>query len=218
MLKLHHRIKRIKPDYLSLHLNAIIRIWERLADSGIEAAPPQDAMKLVNHGVRAGALMRDYDESARAENAQDRFVFFEAVKSYISILTPRQFMQVFPVGKTYDGEQWQSKDYFSTMEAVEAHGLDIPIGDKVDEFLWDYWNPVILDFVVNETCIASRLYREQTGMGIAEQWCKEQGIPTYRHCVDPDTGAEFMFDADSGRTIGVTPAKPRVPQYISLVQ
>jgi hypothetical protein len=62
----------------------------------------------------------------------------------IGLLTPREFMNIFPVSKTYDGKKYEIKDYFYTMEMINKHGIDNEIGvDNVLEFLFDYVNPTI---------------------------------------------------------------------------
>ena len=47
---------------------------------------------------------------------------------------------VLPIEKSYDGKRYGVKDYFSTVETLNGHGLDIPFGDSVSEILWDYHN------------------------------------------------------------------------------
>ena len=208
--------KTEQPNYLLMHLKSFQRITQRYVDSGIEdfgEVAPDDLMKLVNHGVRACVLMKKDNEQML-----DKFSFFEMVKGFISALTPRELSQIFPVTKEYDGEKWGAKDYFYTMRELEAHGLDTPIGEQIDEILWDYMNHAISMFMVGLMGAASDLYREQTGHGMMEEFFQEHGVPVYHMCKDPDTGKEFMYDAENGRTIGITPAKPRVPRYIKVVQ
>jgi hypothetical protein len=58
----------------------------------------------------------------------------------MSQLTPREFMNIFPIDKTYDGERFECKDYFYTIKIVRALDQDAPIGDKLDDLLWEYMN------------------------------------------------------------------------------
>lgn len=53
-------------------------------------------------------------------------------------LTPRQVLGLFPIEKSYDGEKYQTKDYYSSIEAVNDLGIDIPLNDETaKEFLME---------------------------------------------------------------------------------
>lgn len=198
-LTLHKTEPKQTLDLCQIHLEATFRCMQRFEDTGVHT----DLLKIVNHGVRAAkGLMKRL-------GPQLLFWFCESVKDYISLMTPMELMQVFPIDKEYDGERWQSKDYFYTLQVLRNHGLHTPIGEQVTELLWDYMSHHMRFFMVVLMGAASDLKREQTGTGIMEDWCREQGIPTYRMCKDPDTGNEFMLDSESGRSIGVKRVVPR---------
>ena len=78
----------------------------------------------------------------------DVLLCFEMTLRLIELQTPRQFMRLFPVSKEYDGERFQSNDYFTTMDMISSHGIDNPIGDAFP-FLWDYVNPHIRIFLTS---------------------------------------------------------------------
>lgn len=53
-------------------------------------------------------------------------------------LTPRQVLGLFPIEKSYDGEKYQTKDYYSSIEAVNDLGIDVPLNNKTaKEFLME---------------------------------------------------------------------------------
>lgn len=84
----------------------------------------------------------------------------------IKCLTPRQFMQIFPVTKRYDGEKKQKKDYFFTKETMQSYGMDVPIGEKVVAFLYCYCNKEVESF----TEILFKLSHRRYQMDEEEKW------------------------------------------------
>ena len=96
---------------------------------------------------------------------------FDAVKE----MTPREFMQIFPIEKRYDGEKWGEKDYFSVMEDVKKHGLDEKITEP-ERFLMGYMNDDVGDFIVCFMGLASDAYRRATGRSMMVDALDDCGI------------------------------------------
>ena len=103
----------------------------------------------------------------------------------------------FPVKKEFDGDKWECKDYFYTMDVLSKMDWDKPIGrDNIVDLLWDYQNDDLRHAYVEFMCATSAIYRSQTGQGIAEQWCDDMGIPTYT--INKETGV--VMDNQTGET------------------
>jgi hypothetical protein len=66
----------------------------------------------------------------------------------MALLTPREFTNIFPIEKVYDGAKYETKDYFFTVQAIEKIGWDSVIDDDIVEFLWDYTNIYVSLFLV----------------------------------------------------------------------
>lgn len=107
-------------------------------------------------------------------------------------MTPRQFMSLFPVKKEYDGKKWGVKDYYYTMEACNQIGMDNPIGDGF-EFLWDYWNDDISDFITDSLDTISTISRQTGGKGLAEVFAETTGVDFYVKGTNAK-GNECLFD------------------------
>lgn len=145
---------------------------------------------------------------------QDLLSDYFAVTDAMSFLTPKQFMRLFPVEKTYDGKRWQMKDYFTCMEAVGRYAPNKPIGaDKIQEFLMDYWNPNITRFEVGKMLCASAVRRSAGGKGIMEEFAEDQGIPTYTFYKDEN----IMVNNSTGELSKVRKAKKRRPRWLKVV-
>lgn len=73
---------------------------------------------------------------------ESRYQEVKTVMDAIGRLTPQKLLQLYPVTKEYDGERWDCKDYFYTMDKLKQWPPDKPIGtaQEVARLLWDYQN------------------------------------------------------------------------------
>lgn len=73
---------------------------------------------------------------------ENRYKEIKMVLDAIGRLTPQKLLQLYPVTKEYDGERWDCKDYFYTMDKLKQWPPDKPIGtaQEVARLLWDYQN------------------------------------------------------------------------------
>lgn len=159
----------------------------------------------------------DEMESAPSEYVQELFQVMEAVKELIKLLTPNELMRIFPITKRYDGARYECKDYFTTMEALKAHGLDTPIGEAVDHILWDYMDNHLMWFTLNLMGIVGKLHKAQTGREMLFDFFEEQGkhLTTYNMATDPRTGKRYMINNDTGK---MTRVRKPMPRYLKVVQ
>lgn len=135
------------------------------------------------------------DESRTLAQEQLRFTVIDGIFTILSCLTLRNFVNIFPVEKRYDGEKWEEKDYFYTMDVLSKMDLDKPIERKnMLDFLWGYENRDLRAVCVEYMKAISALYREQTGKSIAEKWCEDNGIRTYTK----DMGTGLVKDNQTG--------------------
>jgi len=185
----------------------ISELWERQYISALEKSctgrkcrlcdlPQDELAKIGLAGIKYICSMRDVerenmklgiDEGKTLEEEQVRFTLIDSVFTILGCLTLRNFVNTFPIDKTYDGEKWQCKDYFSTMEVLSTMGWDMPIGrDELSELLWDYDNEDLRHAYIEFTTAMSAIYRAQTGKGVAEKFLEDRGVPTYT--MDKETG------------------------------
>ena len=123
---------------------------------------------------------RHSTEPRTIEQVDADFSLLQYVKMLMGQLTPREMMSMFPIEKEYDGEEFGCKDYFFTVEKLKDFDLDKPLGEEgLEDFLWCYWNDDLFAFDVISMSIISNMYKAQTGKGILEKWCEDQGIGTY---------------------------------------
>lgn len=188
--------------------------------SGTIAELPQDELaKMAFAGVKYICSMREItrenirlginEPKTLAEN-QVRFQMIDGIFSLLGSLTVKNFVTTFPITKEYDGEKWQSKDYFYTIDVLSKMDWDKPIGrDNMYDLLWDYQNDDLREVCVEFTSAMSAIYRFQTGKNIAEEWCDDLGIPTY----SVDNENRIMRDNQTGKV-----TKIRKKSHIQIVK
>ncbi|MDI3537779.1 MAG: hypothetical protein PWP30_2261 [Eubacteriaceae bacterium] len=211
MLKVINTPIKEKPDFEMIYLEAFRRCMI------VERDNPGDRDNLK----RTVYYLVKYFNHLKAENIPHNLdaylIFMEACNNLIGQLTPAEFMTIFPVSKIYDGERWQSKDYFYTMEMIRDHGLDNPIGnqEEVFNFMWDYVNGNVSEYAVQCMCLISKKSEIQTGKSTMEQFIEDQelDIPIYRRYTDSD-GKSYLVD-ENGQSF---PLQKPIPRYLKLVQ
>lgn len=124
--------------------------------------------RLVFYGVRTVNYSRREYRRLRGNMAMPLFHIVGIVHGYMERLTPRQLTQVFPISKHYDGERYQGKDYFTAMKVLQAHGMDVLIGDAVLDILWEYVNPEICVFMSSTMACMDRIMKDAGEKGILE--------------------------------------------------
>ena len=201
----------IAANKKDLYLNAFTHVIENWLDNPEQEYKPV-FKKLIVYGVKYINALEP--QNYNRENVENKFEFADTVMSMMANLTPREFMNLFPIAKEYDGDKWGIKDYFYTMEYIKKLSPDEPIGDKIQDFLWNYTNREIDAFLVKLFCFASNLRRFDTGKGIMEEFCEQNGIHTYRLFKD-SSGKEYLIDNQTGRTMRVRKA---IPRYLKVIR
>jgi hypothetical protein len=156
--------KTIKEAVLGM--NAITKQSRRL--EYIRNAVP----KFIYYGVKAYSIPHGLD----VLSPEDRYAYMERIVDVTSLITPRQFMTIFPIDKDYDGDKYGTRDYFTTVaDAIKLNGIDKPIKEPF-KFLMNYWNHDVLLFVVNMTTAMSDIHKEKTGKNLFTQFLEDNGL------------------------------------------
>jgi len=132
----------------------------------------------LNYGSLILWGVKSLKERFKLDSFEDELYLYETVIQLIQQVTPRQFMNIFPIDKDYDGNKYDCKDYFYTIKKSKQYGLDNRITDAF-EFLWDYWNRETSQFVISYMSVMSDISKKETGRSLLEEFATEQGIKTY---------------------------------------
>lgn len=207
-------IKKEKPDYYMMYSNAYINCLERIISYNqlVRNVSLIERQRIVYYGVNLinyqGKNDSSYDQLIKKLSQID------FIKAVISTLTPDEFENIFPIDKSYDGDRYQTKDYFFTRKSLDEMGRDKEIGEHVEDLFWDYQNHKVREFSVNGFSVLSDIRRSQGHKGILEEFFEEKGLPTYKVYKD-EKGKEFLENSLSGEVSEVKRPKPR---YLNLVK
>ena len=186
-------------DFAWHYINGFIRNMQRYIDSG---NTDRDALKRsVYFGVKYVA------GNQKTEDPKRLLSFAHVVKLAIAELSPAELIAIFPVQKAYNGQRTESKDYFYTMDQLNAHGMKTKIGDAVDDMLWDFRNLDIEFFTIRCLGLIDEIRRMDGQPGLIEA---HFGIKPRFLCKNAQ-GKEFLFDPATGRTAKV---KPRTRMHV----
>ena len=136
-----------------------------------------DTMSIVFMGVKVYSLNRDNIKDL--DYLIGKFKCMEDIKYLMSCLTPKQFVDTFPIRKTYDGDRYEHKDYFFTKKMVDSLNQDAQIGAGIEDFLWDYMNYDTQIFSVTLFGLMSDIMRAKGEPGMMERMSADLGIPLY---------------------------------------
>jgi hypothetical protein len=206
MTKVIYGTQKVKPDMELLWLTA----FQNAVISG-------DYKKIIVAGVKYINTSRPTKDRTDAEQLQRRFYIIEYIEAWMTRLTPNKFMQLFPIKKKYDGEKWGRKDYFYTLEYIKTLDTDKPIGDgkKLMDFLWEYQNREINEFLVELLSTTDDLMHQQGKDGPIDKLIEDLDVTPYYMQKDEATGQEYLLDGNTGKTV---PIKKNIPRYLKLVK
>lgn len=194
-----------------LYYKAYCKLINDYADN-----PDQDIKPIMKKLIVLGVKVINASEKPETLTQEDtdfNFQYVGIIKAFMANLTPGEFVNLFPITKEYQGHKWQTKDYFYTRDYVEGLPQDKSIGDKINDFLWEYTNIETSIFMVHSMGYMSDLRRLEGLPSIAEEWADEVGLKTYTMHTD-QKGREFIFDKETGKTARIK--KPR-PRYLKVL-
>lgn len=203
MLKVIETKEKRVPNYEWIYLNGIARC------SSDEDYSKENIRKMIFYTVKFFTVV-NIDGYSR-EQLERLHTISCGMSEVMAAITPADLMTIFPITKTYDGERYQMKDYFSAMEAVNAHGLHEPFktADNARALLWEYWNRDIMEYQVKLMSIISAFNQMETGESLLERWIREKDIdlPVHRKYTDQN-GNSYMVDGN-GRSVPVIKSFPK---------
>ena len=123
-------------------------------------------------------------------------------------------MNLFPITKEFDGDRYQTKDYFYTRKYIKTLEPEKPIGENVSEFLWEYSNWDITIFNLTSLGYLDNLLILKGQPTTWESFCDENELKSYTIRTDLK-GRQFTIDRETGKSFRL---KKRMPRYIKLVK
>lgn len=146
----------------------------------------------IFYGVKA--VINGPKDDFPLNKASTNFEFANTIANLMGSLKPKEFINIFPINKEYDGHKYQSKDYFYTKKYMDSLNQSKPIGEEILHLLWEYQNMDITLFNIKM-------------MGYMDDMRRLRG--------KPNVIEEFFsnYEDDSVETI-----KKKYPSYLKLIK
>lgn len=138
---------------------------------------PKNIVKIIYYGVKYAIGL---SKPRNKEEAESQFLIISGLKSTMSLLTLKEFMTIFPISKIFDGEKYQIKDYYSTIDVIKELGLkpNKPIGENILEFILEYMNKDIMNFTTKGWLIMSAIRGFDGHIDLSEEFMAQLGMDT----------------------------------------
>lgn len=118
-------------------MNASFAIYKKAYTSTLKAYQiGQDTLPIIKKAIFYGVKMiNTMKDEILDEDLIYNFKLINSIIDMMSTITPKEFINIFPIKKDYKGYKFDTKDYFYTMDYLKTLDLDTPIGDKILDFL-----------------------------------------------------------------------------------
>lgn len=207
---------QLAEKYHEAYFRAFSHVIKKAAkDRGTGDFTPEEKKKLAVYGVKyLIGFHKPKNPSEKEAEHNLNFVFM--IDDYLGAFTPREFMGVFPIDKDFDGDRYESKDYFYTINFLKSVDMDKPIGrENLSKFLWDYMNGTMLDFSVKKMDFMSDVQRARGEKDWFEQFAEDNDIPMYEQF--DDGSGQYLQNTKTGDIQKIVPHKRR-PKWIRAVK
>ena len=181
------------------------RALKRLAESMVKYIDSSDTMfelkrkheddffKMLYLSIKLCGL-EDY-KILDGDEIEDEFQRIMIIEEMVGLMTPREFMRMFPIEKDYDGEKYQVKDYFYCIDYINEFGIDNHIGSNASDFLMEYWNWDVNEYMVYCMGLVNRMYKLHGGRDVLLELFESHGITPHTFHSD----GEYMIDDETGQ-------------------
>lgn len=154
------------------YFNALVDVLRKMKDN------PENRNYIKQNVLYSVKFINSLELPKGRDALQNLFDYISATKGIISLLTPNEFMNIFPISKVYDGDRYEIKDYYYTMDYINSMDKDKPIGDKTLEFLTEYINDDIDEFNLKLIMCVSHLRQHDGHLSLAEEFLAAVGHDT----------------------------------------
>lgn len=159
---------------------------------------------------------RIHDEPKSEKDVMDNLGYAELVSNIAELITPRELMQMFPIDKEYDGEKYQTKDYYYTIDVINKLNMDDVLKDQISifELFLNYQNIDISMFAVFWMETVSKANILQGGKDILVEFMEENGFSSVTY----HKKEGYIQDSRTGKVFKVQKPKKRLPKFMKLLK
>lgn len=148
------KVIKNKRSLLEVYPDAFVRFSEKLDLDNIFKYDQMSKDELIQYiflGIKSiNTIHGRVKQKKNIDLLSSEYALINNIILAITYITPRDLIQIFPIKKEYNGEKYGIKDYYFTIKAMQAAGLDkiMQEEEKVLEILWNLTNTDIKMFIV----------------------------------------------------------------------
>ncbi len=199
--------------YFKMAKKAIDEVCKDAADNNI---PNRWALKQFAYCQARFISLSSIEYKNEPHTLEDYQFMFDTIsifKGILSLLTPNELLQTFPVTKRYDGAKYQCKDYFSTMDNLKGLDMDKPFKEQgIDmlEILFNYQNRWLDDIVVHSMLVIDKIRIANGEDDLITGFFKSQGKepPETIRVYNDTKGKSYAVDSN-GKSMPLHKTKPK---------
>jgi hypothetical protein len=154
-----------------------------------------DNKKMVYYGIM---YFYKFDKKSieTVQQLDDCLTYIALINKKMKELTFNEVINIFPIRKDFDGERFECKDYYSTIEYLNKFDLNEPIGEEVNDFFWNYYNSILMAYSAKELILFD-MYRMLEGKeSFMTEWARKMGVDTYS--INEEAG--YIYNNTTGKT------------------
>lgn len=160
-------LSELSKQFRNLRLSSTnVEIMDKYRD--FDEMPKDEIKKIIFNEIATNA-------SNSNASLKKRTSYLFTISDLIEELTPKEFSQIIPIDKEFDGAKFEMRDYFTTIEFIENIGWNHKIPNGF-EFLMNYWNQDVIMYAVNLMTTISDYQQRQTGKSIMQTFLEDQGV------------------------------------------
>ncbi|NCI20702.1 phage infection protein [Clostridium botulinum] len=146
--------------------------------------------KIIFYGVKS--VNTEEPTAVRKEKEIDNFNLIFVLNDMMTLLTPREFVNLFPIKKDFNGHKFCARDYINKLNQNN------PIGNEnILDFLWAYTNDDIFEFVMNSIESLNNLRKLNGEPSLMQEFFRENGIETYTLNTDLNENEHSLNNTDT---------------------
>ena len=148
--------------------------------------------------------------SSTEEELRDLLTIIDVINILFASQPLSVIMNLYPIDKYYDGQKFQCKDYFTTMDYLKGMDASKPVSD-VEGFLWSYYNSELMRYGIKQVLVLDELLKRSGRKTLAEAFSEAFDVPTYHY----DKKKQTMTNNRTGEVFQV---KKSAPSYLKVIQ
>lgn len=175
------------------------------------------SIRIAFYGIKYVTLF-PFDTKTTLDDFLLMYKDIQTIINIMEVIPLKDIINAFPIIKEYEGERFESKDYFSTMDYLKNIDVENPLGEEIYNFFFNYYNNDIMNFSIRHMLIIDKIRKANNQQSLMEEFISTIDDKKQIHTYTYHEKEGYMYDNQTGKTFKVRKPKKRIPKYIKVVQ